>query len=152
MMLSALILATIGGALVAAEPEPQDAKVRVTVVSILATSKDDKVDDKLKEVAKEVSKKSQELTGFRIATTSARIIALASKEKFAAVDENEVTVEVNALKDNGSRFSVQVKAPTLASLTYNCVPGKYLPIVTGYETKNGDRLIIAVMVEVPKGK
>jgi hypothetical protein len=132
------LLLALAPAPVVPAAEPEEGKVRVVVVSILATSKDETIDDSLKDVAREVKKKSPELTGFRMGPTTRLTVAMGDKVKFAAVDENEVTVEV--------------KAPTLASLTYTCVPGKYFPIVTGYETKNGERLIIAVMVELPKAK
>ena len=62
-------------------------------------------------------------------------------------------MEANTCADKADRYCLQVKAPTLASVTYKCAPAKYFPIVTGYETKNGERLIIAVMVDAPgKGK
>ncbi len=132
--------------------EPQEGKVRVTVVSILATTQNDKIDDKAKEIAREVQKKMPELTGFTIATTTGRTMVLGTKEDFTVVDKNEVTVEARTCKDNAARYCLQVKAPTLESLTYTCACSKYFPIVTGYETKKGERLIIAVMVDLPKTK
>jgi hypothetical protein len=141
----ALPISTRGG-------EPQEGKVHVTVVSILATTQNDKIDEKAKEIANEVQKKMPELTGFAIATTTRRSMVLGTKEDFTVVDKNEVTVEARACKDNANRVCLQVKAPTLESLTYTCAYSKYFPIVTGYETKKGERLIIAVMVDLPKAK
>ena len=144
ILFSQILLSGVRGA------DADEGKVRVTVVSILATSKNNTVDDRLKEIAREVRKKMPELTGFGIATTSRLTMTLGTKETFAAVEENEVTIEAKICKENADRYCLQINAPTLALLKYTCVSGKYFPIVTGYETRNGDRLIIAVMVE--KGK
>ena len=127
-------------------------KAHVTVVSIVASNKDTTIDEKAQEIAREVHKKSPELIGFRIATTTGRTIPMGSKESFGTVDENEVVIEVSPAEDDTVRYAVQVKVPTVSSLSYKCVGGKFFPIVTGYETKNGERLIIAVMVEEPKKK
>jgi hypothetical protein len=132
--------------------EPEEGKVSVTVVSILASTKDDKIDEKLNDIAREVRKKMPELTGFRLATTTCRNVTLGNKEKFPAIDNQEVSVEAKNSTDKAGRFSLQVKAPPLSSLTYTCAGSKYFPIVTGYETKDGERLIVAVMVETPKSK
>src|SRR5437868_2548480 len=83
--------------------EPEDGKVSVTVVSILASTKDDKVDEKLNDIAREVRKKMPELTGFRLATTTCRSVALGNKEKFPAVDEQEVSVETKNSTDKAGR-------------------------------------------------
>jgi hypothetical protein len=132
--------------------EGDETKVSVTVVSILATTQDDHIDEKLNDVAREVRKKMPEFTGFRIATTTCLPVPIGGKKGFPTVDDQEVTVEAKVCTDKSDRFCLQVKAPTLQSLTYTCVGGKYFPIVTGYETKKSERLIIAVMVEKPKGK
>ena len=43
-------------------------EVHVTVVSVLATDKDDKVDKKLVDLAKKIKQKKPNLTGFKIDT------------------------------------------------------------------------------------
>jgi hypothetical protein len=132
--------------------DSDDDKVTITVVAILATTQNETIDPKLREVAREIRKKYPDLTGFRLARTTCRSIAVGTKEKIALVDDQEASIEAKRCAEKPSRICLNVKAPTLCCVTYNCACGKFMPIVTGYETKNNEQLIVAVMVESCKEK
>jgi hypothetical protein len=127
--------------------EPEDGKISVTVVTILASKDNDKVDPKLVDVAREVQKKDPDLKGFQLRHTTCRTIVVGTKETFTLIDDNELIVEARNCTEKPGRICLKLKAPTLSCLSYTCACSKYFPIVTGYETKDGQRLIIAVMVE-----
>jgi hypothetical protein len=132
--------------------DAEDGKVTITVVTILATTANEKVDPKLVEVAREIQKKDPDLKGFRAATTTSQAITVGAKQTFPLIDDHELIVEAKGCTEKPGRVCLKLKAPTLNCLSYTCACGKYFPIITGYETKNGERLIIAVMVEPCKGK
>lgn len=120
----------------------------VTVIAILASDKNTKVDDKLKSIAEEVKKVEPSLTGFRIAHQSSKALAVGKRETFALVDREEASVVLQEVcpKDE-NRFRLAVKAPMVGEITYSCCCGKFFPIMTRYQTKDGERLILAVMVK-----
>jgi hypothetical protein len=124
--------------------------VRVTVMAIHATEHNKNMDDDLKAIAEKVQKKDARLTGFRKGRTTSMKVTVGGQEKsFPLVDGESATVKVDALLD-GDKVTLVVKPPTLQSITYSAPLAKFFPIVTGYETKDKDRLIIAIMVETDK--
>jgi hypothetical protein len=125
---------------------PDEKQVQVTVIAILATEDNDKVDPRLACIATEVQKKEPKLTGFRLAQTSNESVAVGKVTKFMLVDKEvaEVAVRHGANKDN--RVSLKIKPPQMGEITYTSTCGKFFPIVTRYHTKDNERLIIAVMV------
>jgi len=139
--------------LLAAAPAADTAdETRVCVVAIIATDRNTTVDEKIKCIAKEVQKKEPALTGFRMATTNCKPLTAGAKESFPLV-EGEVASVVVEGKCKGERVRLTVKAPLMGEITYSTTCGKYFPIVTRYQTKDKDRLIIAVMVKPEcKGK
>ena len=50
-------------------------------------------------------------------------------------------------KDADGRISLTIKPPGLDKITYGCSCGKFFPVVTPHETKEGEVLIIAVMAK-----
>ena len=50
-------------------------------------------------------------------------------------------------EDNEKKVRVTVKTPHAGEVTYRIVGEKYFPIMTTYQDKNKDRLILAVMVK-----
>jgi hypothetical protein len=134
----------------AAEP----ARVTVTVVTILATSKNNKVDPKLTCIAREVQKKDRTLTGFRIGPNTSKSMPLGEAETFPLVEDQEAAVTVTRCTENPDRFCLKIKSPTLVGyIVYSSVCGKYMPIDTGYVTKKKqDRVFLAIMVESCQGK
>jgi hypothetical protein len=128
-------------------PEPGH-KIKVTIVTILATSKNKEVDKRLKCIAAEVQKKEPRLTGFQLLSMQCRSLAVNEKFTFKLVDGQEAQVVVHHGADKEDRVELKVKAPLQGDIVYGTVCGKFLPIVTRYKTKKDkDRLIIAVMVK-----
>jgi hypothetical protein len=126
---------------------PGDDPVRVTVVVVLATSENAKVDPKLADLAKEVQKRDPKLTGFKLAATDAESIPVGDSHTFELVEKQELKVKVEKSKDKDGRISLTVKAPGLEKLTYCCTCDKFFPVVTPYTTKSGEVLIVAVMAK-----
>jgi hypothetical protein len=138
--------------LATAPPADRADETRVCVVAIIATDRNTTVDEKIKCIAKEVQKKEPTLTGFRMATTNCKPLTAGAKESFPLI-EGEVASVVVEGKCKGERVRLTVKAPLMGEITYSTTCGKYFPIVTRYQTKDKDRLIIAVMVKPEcKGK
>ena len=139
--------------LLAAAPAADTAdETRVCVVAIIATDRNTTVDEKIKCIAKEVQKKEPTLTGFRMATTNCKPLTAGARESFPLVEGEVASVLVEG-KCKGDRVRLTVKAPLMGEITYSTTCGKYFPIVTRYQTKDKDRLIIAIMVKPEcKGK
>jgi len=126
--------------------------VRVTVVVVLASSENKTVDPKLKELAAEVQKRDKKLTGFKVAETAAKSVAVGESARFDLVEKQELTVKVEKSKDEKGRVGMTVKPPDFGAIKYTCTCDKYFPIVTSYKTKSGETLIILVMSKPCTGK
>jgi hypothetical protein len=74
-----------------------------------------------------------------------------TKETFSLIDCKEAAVTVRHGCDKNGRVELTVKAPCVGEITYITCCKKYFPIMTRYQTKDKDRLIIAVMVQPCKG-
>jgi hypothetical protein len=140
-------LASSAALLAAAPRATADDRVQVTVLSILATDQNKDVAPELKCVAQKVQKLEPTLTGFRVARTSKRSLELGKESKFTLVESQPVTVTVEHAADKNNRVGLKVKPPELGEIAYLSCCGKFFPIVTRYQTKNKERLIIAIMVE-----
>jgi hypothetical protein len=123
-------------------------KVRVTVVVIVATESDDKVDPKLKCIAHEVRKKYPKLTGFRLAKMSCRSLPVGKKEAVRLLARE--VVHITALRGAGEDGCIRLKItpPKMGEITYEtaCAHG-FLPIVTPCKVKGKGRIIFAVRVQ-----
>jgi hypothetical protein len=126
---------------------PTDDPVRVTVVVVLATDADAKVDPKLVELAKEVQKRDETLTGFVIHAAEAKPVPVGGSHTFALVEKQELKVTVTRAKDADGRVSLTIKPPGLENVTYGCACDKFFPVVTPHRTKDGRVLIVAVMAK-----
>lgn len=133
--------------LVAAAPAPAE-EVKVTVLAILATDKNNSIDADLKEIAERVQKQEPKLTGFRHSRQSCKAVMVGdgSKESFALVEELTVVVTVESVMKK-EKIRMTIKPPTLGEITYTTTCEKFFPIVTRHVTKDKERLIIAIMVE-----
>jgi hypothetical protein len=120
-------------------------EVDVCVVSILASETSQKVDRKLECLAKEVRKREPKLTGFRVAYTACNSLAIGASYKFPLLEDQVAPVEIYHAPNQKNRVSLKIKAPGVGEISYDCACGKYFPIVTHYQTKDKERLIIAVM-------
>ena len=123
-----------------------DEEVRVTLVAILATDRDHVVDAKLKEIADEVRKKHPGLTGFRLGPMTCKAVVLGKREVFELVEGQLASVLVLHAADKNDMVCLKVKVPLWAEFTYSTVCGKFFPIMTRYQTKDKERLIIAICV------
>lgn len=160
-VLSVAIL--FAGALIAAGQEPrcQDkkddvkkpAKVKVTLVVILASEEGNTIEKKLKEIAEEVRLKEPKLTSFRVKHMSMESLAPDQKHMFNLVEKKTATITIRHGADASNRVELAVVAPPdLGEIVYRSVCGKFLPIVTRYQTKNNERLILAISVQPCKGE
>jgi hypothetical protein len=135
--------------LAAAPPKAEEKEtVQVSVIAILATERDDKIDPKLECIAREVRKTHKKLTGFQLAgTMSRKPLAVGDRDTFDLIADQKVGVTVKRSADEKDRVQVKVAPPQMGEITYDTCCGKFLPIVTPYRTKNKDWLIIAVRVQ-----
>jgi hypothetical protein len=124
-------------------------RFQLTVVAILGNDRDDKVDPKLKCIAEEVKKNrpNLNLTGFRIHSTAKRALGVGSTFTFPLVDDEKAPITIDHGLDDQAMVGLKVKAPGGREIDYSTVCGKFFPIVTCYETKDRERLILAIMVE-----
>ncbi len=145
----ALVLARWFGNVPAAGAEE---KVKVTVVAVLATENNKHVDPQLKCLADEVRKIEPKLTGFRTARATCKSLAVNEEFKFPLVDKEVASVLVQHGADKDDQVGLTVKAPQVGEIVYTSACGKFFPIVTRYQTKDKDRLIIMIRVQPCKGK
>lgn len=144
-----LLLVAIAGFGVLAEPGATARagdEVQVTVVAILASENNKLVDEELEDLAREVRKWHKNLTGFRVERTTSRAIKVNGKDSFPLVEEATVTVAVGE-RDKAGRVKLTIRPPDAGEITYSCQCGKYFPVVTRYDTKTKEKLIVAVMVK-----
>jgi hypothetical protein len=123
--------------------------VKVTVVAILATEDNTKVDPRLSCIAKLVQTKlDSKLTGFRLASMSYKTVKVGASERFDLVGDQSVTVTVERGADKDNRIQVKVTPPLMGDVTYDTVCGKYLPVITRYRTeKSNELLLFAIRVQ-----
>src|SRR5262245_27963458 len=127
----------------AAATEPE--KVRVSVVVILATDTNNHIDRRAAPIAREVQKIDPKLTGFRIASVIRKYLPVSAKETFPLLDNEFVEVTVEHGPDKEKRVGLRVKASGVGEITYKTPCGPCFPIVTPYQTKDKERLIVAVL-------
>lgn len=135
------------GVCASAAPKAADNEVKVTVLAILATDQNDKVDPRLKCIAEKMHKLKPSLTGYRLERTTSKSLTIGKEHKFPLVDKETVRVTVEHGADKKNRIGLSVQTPQLGEISYNCCCGKFLPIWTDYKTKKKECLFIAIMVE-----
>jgi hypothetical protein len=129
-----------------------DEKVTVTVVAVLASDQSDKIDPKLDLLAKEVQKVEPKLTGFRLAKSTCKPLAVGQSDDFALVADQTASVKVERGADPDDRVQLKVTPPQMGEITYETACGKFFPVITPYRTPAGEVLIIAVRVQPCRGK
>jgi hypothetical protein len=90
------------------------------------------------------------LTGFRLVDSEIRPVNVGQKESFKLVGDAVADVTVLGKDDAKKRIRLTVKPPLMGEITYGISYDKFFPIVTR-TLSNNERLIIAVMVQPPKG-
>lgn len=143
LLMGSLLIVLAPACLAGDEPR---VKVRVCVVAVLATTQNKVVDEKLECLAKEVQKKDPSLTGFRLERCSSQVLSVGDKIKFRLVDSEVAEVSIHKGPGKNDRVSLTIKPPMMGEVDYNSCCGKYFPIITRYQTKDHERLIIAVGV------
>ena len=126
---------------------PTEDPVRVTVVIVLATSANKKVDPALVELAKAVRNHDDTLTGFRVHATEEKSIAVGDSATIALVEKQELKVTVTRPKGPDGKIALTLTAPGLEKITYGCACNKFFPIAIDHRTKKGEVLVVAVMAK-----
>jgi hypothetical protein len=129
-----------------------DDNLRVSVVAVLATDKNDKIDPKLECLAKEVQKNDPKLTGFRIGKMTTKSLALGGKDDFDLCGEQCLHVVLEKKGDEEGRFKMKITPPRMGEITYTTTCGKFLPVVTPFRNKDEELLIIGVRILPCDGK
>jgi hypothetical protein len=138
-------------ALLATLPARSEEKVRVAVITILASEKDDHVDGKLECIARQVRLKCDKLKGFRCDKMTCRSVAVGDQERFDLGHDQTATITIKRGADDCDRIELKVAPPQMGGITYTTACGKFFPIVTPVRTKNNDLLILAVRVQPCRG-
>ncbi|MFO0965662.1 MAG: hypothetical protein U0793_08775 [Gemmataceae bacterium] len=131
---------------------PKLPNVKITVVVILATENDGPIDKRLKHIAAEIQKLNPSLKSFELKNMTDKSVPPNEKVTFNLVDMKKALVVVKHGADDGNKVGLAVTAPDQGEIVYSTVCGKFLPIVTRYETKKGERLILAIRVQPCKGE
>jgi hypothetical protein len=132
---------------------PAAEKVRVSVLMILASERDTKVDKRLECIAREVRKLHPKLVGFRVAKQglSCKSLTVGTPDCFELLGGQAVTITVLRAGKKKEPVELKVAPPTLGEITYSTPCGKFLPLVTKYRHRN-DLLLIAICVQPCPGK
>ena len=136
-------------------PEPEDTpvpqkkgRIKVTMVVILGSKKPGKTHTCLRDLAKRVRKQYPELKHFHVESMSSESVAVDQKTLFKLVEEKSAVVTIHHGANNNNKVKLSVRIPgCLGELVYRSKCGPFLPIVTCHQTKDGQRLILAVRVQ-----
>ncbi len=128
-------------------PAPPANTIKVSVVVILASSKDNKVEASLTALAQEVQQNiDPKLTSFRVASWTCEEVTPGVLRKLTLVEDQVLTVTLNKGEKEGTAC-LKVKPPLVNEEIHLCAQcGKFLPIVTSYRTKDGDQLLVALRI------
>jgi hypothetical protein len=149
----ALVLLAALGTSLASTATARAGNIQVTLLAILATDRNKKVDEKIRCIAEEVQRREPTWTGFREARTTCKSLPVGEEATFPLVDEKVATVRIDSGPDKDNWVSLTLKAPGLGEISYSVRCGRCVPIRTPYRTKSDERLIVAVMVKpCNKGK
>ena len=128
-------------------------KVKVSMIVILASEANAKVDPRLTCIAAELKKKHPKLVGFQLAgKCSCKSLTIGTKEAFDLIANETAAVTVEQGADDDNFVQLKVEPPQMGEITYRTVCGKFLPIVTPVRMKDGSLVIIAVRVQPCNGK
>ncbi len=146
-----LILLGVLAGLLGSVPAACSQEIHVSLAVILASTTDKHVDCELKCIATEIHKMHPELIGFRLGPVIRKSVAVGKKEEIPLIDDEVATIRVRHGADSKNRVSVSLKPPRMGELDYTTCCGKFFPLLTGYETKKKEHLIVAVKVQPCKG-
>jgi hypothetical protein len=130
----------------------QERPVKVTVLVVLATADSQPIEPKLRSLAVEVRKREPNLNSFKHEKTIARSIANQTSLDIEVLAKQILRVKVEQPRNPDGRVKLTIRPPGVGEITYECVCGKYFPVVTPQVTANGERLILAIMATPCLGK
>jgi hypothetical protein len=133
-------------------PAGKDDPIKVVVLVILGTDKNNNVNERLKEIAPELKKNDETLTGFELKTTLRHSIKMGESKLIDLIGNTNMKVTINEKTDDAGHVTVTIKLPKLDEITYGCTCGMYFPILTNCYTADNKRIIIAVMAKPCKKK
>lgn len=139
----AMVLATPALREACADEKP----VRVTVVVVLASEKEGKIEPKLRQLAAEVRKRNKDLKSFKLAESMAKSIPIGDSATFELIDKQMLKVTVERPRDENGQVGLTIKPPQLGKVTYRCVCDKFFPVITPHKTSKGEHLIVVVMAK-----
>jgi hypothetical protein len=129
-----------------------EVKVKVSVVVVLATEQNNKIDKKLINIAAEIQLLNPKLTGFTSPKETCKDVVINVQERFELVEKQVLTITIEKAADKENKNLLRVSAPTLGEIYYSTTCGKFLPIITEYKTKEGEILILAIRVQPCRDK
>jgi hypothetical protein len=121
--------------------------VQVTLLVILASEQDSKIDPRLQCVAQQVRKTYPELKGFRVEEILHESIPVGKKKDFELIGDQKATVRVVHGCDEEDRMLLKLKVEGFGEVDYKTCCGKFFPVMTRYRTKDNERLLVAVGVK-----
>jgi hypothetical protein len=127
-------------------------ELRVTVVTVLATTRNHHIDPKLKDFAAEIRKKHPALTGFRLERVTTKPVELRQPEDFELLEGATLEVTVQSREEKTGRFRLTVKPPDRGDICYSCCCGKFFPLFADVAMKDKSRVIYAIMIRPCPGK
>ena len=110
-------------------------RVKVTVVVILANEYWDVVHPQLKPIAEEVRKSYPSFRGFTLVSMDSKSLAVDEKTIFPLVENATVQVVIHKPADMANQVELAITPPWQKEIVYRSICGKFLPIVTRYDTK-----------------
>ena len=119
---------------------------------ILAREDGNTVDKRLTAIAEEVQLKRPNLKNFRIKSMASHSLAADEQTIFPVVDDKTVTITIRHCADKEKRVCLAVIPPDQGEVVYRCVCGKFLPIVTRYQTDRKELLILAIRAQPCTGE
>ena len=126
--------------------------IKITLVVILASEEGNTIDPRLKAIAEEVQKLHPNLKSFKLKHMENKSLKPGEKVSFPAVEKKMVDMVVKHGANKENRVGLAVTAPAMDEIEYQTVCGKFLPIVTRYQTKSKERLILAIRVQPCRGE
>lgn len=125
----------------------QAAKAKVSVIVVLASEDDAKIDPQLKNIAEEVRKLNPGLKGFKLKSTMTRDLAENEKTSLTLVGDRTVEIVVRQARDKDGKTTLAVTPPEQGEIVFRLAANKYLPIVTRLQTERKERVILAIRVQ-----
>jgi hypothetical protein len=127
-------------------------KIKVTFVVILAKEEGGEIDPRLVQIAEEVQKRDPQLKSFKVQSITVRKLAEDEKSAFNLVEQKSADIVIKQRADEDNKVVISITPPDQGEIVLGAACGKYLPYVMRHQTKNRERLILALRVDPCAGK